>query len=588
MGEEKRIKKILKAIRERVQEEVKMLLGTDFTISGFETALLSKEDIFDEFAGKQICARMDILAEEKKARGCLLIGIRDAIRLGGTLIMLPDSELEEFVGREDYSEEIEDSYGEIANIIAGSFTKDFEEMHPKAYRFVRKEQEILLPVKVETESDDPVPDAVYYQVVLTMTLEGNELGSLVMLMPGDFFGLGTAGAEAPKAEPVVDESVEARVGREQPEIDGVFTPEAEVPVIEDSASPDSEKPQKIDVKKHRARIDKLFAICREKMEGEVTALLGIDVKLSGMENRVISKEEFLEEQVSGKQVFANMEVAGDLEGMSYFSVDIKDAIRIGGLLIMLPSSELENAVANDDFSDDTRDAYSEIANVVAGVYTGIFEEQYSKKLRFIRREVCDVFPFKVDIDSDDPMPSQKYYLNSLKLEINGNACSRVNFLVPLDIFDLQGLDSPVDSHDDDAGDDYDAGFSSSADALSGDAPDILLIGDDELEAGKIKTSLERREYSVKFLSFKDNIQNYLSGDLKAVYLVMRDVNELAFGTAIKVSSSYSLPIVAAGPGWTRSMVIRAVKYGVSDILLTPASEEAIEVNVNNNVLRKAA
>ncbi|PID73054.1 MAG: hypothetical protein CR992_00005, partial [Desulfobacterales bacterium] len=173
------------------------------------------------------------------------------------------------------------------------------------------------------------------------------------------------------------------------------------------------------------------------------------------------------------------------------------------------------------------------------------------------------------------------YLNSLKLEINGDSCSRVNFLVPLEIFDLLGLDSPAENYDGDASDGYDA-VSSSAGAL-----DILLIGDDEIEADKIKVTLEKRGYRVKFLSFKDNIQNYLPGDLKAVYLVTRDVNELAFGTAIKVSSSCSFPIVAAGPGWTRTMVLKAVKYGISDILLTPASEETIEVNVNNNLLKKA-
>ncbi len=814
MSEEKRIGKILKAIKDRVQEEVKILLGADFAISGAETALLSKEDIFDELAGKQICARMDILAGENKAKGCLLIGIKDAIRLGGTLIMLPDSELEEFVGREDYSEEIEDSYGEIANIIAGSFTKDFEEMHPKGYRFVRKEQEILLPVKIEPESDEPVPNTVYYRVIFTMTLEGNALGSMVMLMPGEFFGLDISGIEAAKTEPVADESVEecfegeqqkpetgetapsdliepkkidvkkhkARIDRlleecqkrlqtevsellgttvRFTELDNYFTTKEEffdnhidgkhviadmeavgdsqgmsyfvasladainlggvlimlppnelgaavtkedfsediedaygevanivsgvytaifeenyieklrfikkklttvVPVkveaegdepiincryyvsrlqiaieenelgsvhmlfpvellqLEDFFTEDEKgfEPKKdpvefrerdaidgekngpsfgsggaragdsrADLEKRQKKVDKLLAICRKKMEEEVTALLGTDVRFSGMENRVITKEEFFEEQVVGKQVFANMEVAGDLEGMSYFSVDIKDAIRIGGVLIMLPSSELENAVTNDDFSDDTRDAYGEIANIVAGVYTEIFEDQYSKKLRFIRREVCDVSPLKVDIDSDEPMPSQKYYLNSLKLEINGDSCSRVNFLVPLEIFDLLGLDSPVDNYDTDASDDYDA-VSSSAGVVSANALDILLIGDDEIEADKIKVTLEKRGYRVKLLSFKDNIHNYLPGDLKAVYLVTRTVNELAFGTAIKVSSSCSFPIVAAGPGWTRSMVIKAAKYGISDILLTPASEETIEVNVNNNLLKKAA
>ncbi len=46
--------------------------------------------------------------------------------------------------------------------------------------------------------------------------------------------------------------------------------------------------------------------------------------------------------------------------------------------------------------------------------------------------------------------------------------------------------------------------------------------------------------------------------MKAIYLVMQDVNEQAFGVAIKVSSACSVPLIAAGPDWTRTKVIKAV------------------------------
>ena len=138
--------------------------------------------------GKQICARMDI-SGEISGKSCLLIGIKDAIRLGGTLIMLPTAELKEVVGREEYSDEIEDSYGEIANIIAGSFTKDFEESYTKTCRFVRKEQEVLAPAKIDIAADSPIADGMYYQIDSSMALEGQQMGKLVMLLPAATFEL---------------------------------------------------------------------------------------------------------------------------------------------------------------------------------------------------------------------------------------------------------------------------------------------------------------------------------------------------------------------------------------------------------------
>ncbi len=132
------------------------------------------------------------------------------------------------------------------------------------------------------------------------------------------------------------------------------------------------------------------------MEDEVAALFGADITLSDPENQFLRKEEFFLDHVAGRQVLADMEVAGEIQGKSYLAVSVKDAIHLGGILIMLPPAELENVVREEDFSEDARDAYGEIANIISGVYTAVFEEQYNQKLRFIRKELRDVVPAKVD------------------------------------------------------------------------------------------------------------------------------------------------------------------------------------------------
>lgn len=188
MDQKKRIDKILSAIEVRSQKEVGALLGAELQLTGISPEIVTKEEAFENVIGKQICAYMDIVGEVE-GKGCLLVGIKDAIRLGGTLIMLPSSELDEVIGREEYSEEIDDSYGEIANIIAGSFTKDFEEMYHKSVRFIRKELEAISPGKIDLSSDYFSSTTSYYQVAYTMKLDGKQMGELVMLMPAAPFGL---------------------------------------------------------------------------------------------------------------------------------------------------------------------------------------------------------------------------------------------------------------------------------------------------------------------------------------------------------------------------------------------------------------
>jgi hypothetical protein len=356
MKQQKRFDKILDAIGLRTQEEVGGLLGTTFVLSDGVYGHVSKEDAFDELQGKHIAAEMDIVGDVT-GKGSLLIGIKDAIRLGGTLIMLPDSELDEFIGREEYSEEIEDSYGEIANIVAGSFTKEFEEMYSKACRFVRKEQSTLAPAKVDIESDEPVENRQLYRATWSMSLDGMTMGKMVMLVPAATFDL----------EQEVEEAKNKEAGEAAAES---ATAEAASSGVDDQgqeAAAQVQKP-KIDYEKQKKRVDKLLDECHNRMQDEVGGLLGVTAVMSELENYFITKEEFFEDRVSGKQVLADMEVVGDREDKSYFCVSIKDAIHLGGVLIMLPPSELETARQEEDFGDDAADAYGEIANIDIPVF----------------------------------------------------------------------------------------------------------------------------------------------------------------------------------------------------------------------------
>lgn len=267
---------------------------------------------------------------------------------------------------------------------------------------------------------------------------------------------------------------------------------------------------------------------------------------------------------------------------------------------MLPSAELEEVVAEENFSADAQDAYGEIANIIAGVYTTVFDEQYTKRIRFIKSALQQVAPMTVEIDSDDPIPNQEYYLSRMDLTMDDFALGKVNMLFPAHLLQLDGLARASQvggEHEEEtpvvAGRSAEQTKSSREPVWTVEERvlqplDILVVGDDDAESAKIAEVLKSSGYGVKTLSFKDNLHNYIPGNLKAIYLVTQQVNEQVFGVAIKVSSACSVPLVAAGPGWTRTKVIKAVRYGVRDILLTPASTEDIEESVSNNLLELAA
>jgi chemotaxis protein CheY-P-specific phosphatase CheC len=595
----KKIDKILELVQERVGDEVGGLMGATLVMSEFSTRLISKEDFFDEALGKLVFSEME-LTGEVEGDGCILISIKDAVRLGGTLIMLPDNELEEVVSSEDYSEEIDDSYGEIANIIAGAYTATFEEMYSKNFRFVRKNQEIITPIKVDVESDQPIPNQNYYQVTAAMKLNDAQMGNLILLIPAKPLGLDEE-TPVPKEESQEASSSESEETESNSEGDLQSQSETTATETEESieggqaagganassveTGPSADKP--VDIKKQKKRVDACLKECNVRMADEVGALLGAEVKLTDHATRIVNKEDFFFDEASGKQVLANMDIVGELEGKGFLYIGLKDAIFIGGTLIMLPPSELEVIVAEEDFNDDSEDAYGEIANIISGVYTAVFEEQYPQKLRFIKTSLEQVVPMKVDAESDEPMPDSHYYMATSKITIGDKSLGKLQMLVPATLFQLEQLgqdetaaDAPVDGDSKSsvtgiavAGDSERIGVREAGDITLN--PEFLLVSNDGGECSKVTSVLNDRGINYKVLDYKESVSDYLPGDVKAVFLVMKEVDEKGLGVAIKISAASSLPLIAVGPEWTRTKVIKAVKYGVDDILLTPASDDDI-------------
>lgn len=593
-----RVDLLLAECQKKMEVEVGGLMGIEVMLSDLENRFVSKGDYFSEVVSENlILADMDV-SGARSGKSYFAITAKDAIFLGGSLIMLPPSELDVVMANMEFGEDTKDAYGEIANIVSGVYTSIFEEQHSEKLRFIKTELQEVVPQDVEIESDQPIADSPYYLSSMSVFADGKSLGKIHMLIPVDVLQLKEEKVEqAPEVSQEIAEQESSHAGTEASG-DGKVS-SADVGRAASEPDVDLEK-KKADAKKHKGHIDKLLVQCQGKMEEEVGALLGVDVKLTNLETLVVSKGEFFENQVQEKQVIANLDIVGELEGLSFLSVALRDAIRIGGVLIMLPESELDKAISEDDFTEDSADAYGEIANIISGVYSTVFEEQYFKKIRFIKTGLEQVIPAKVEPEGDSPIPDQSYYLTKMDISIGETKLGNVNLLLPLELLQLGGLlisDSEVEEAHQAAqlgghagvvegGSSWDQ--TSVADVDSVGTPDILLVSDNIAEGEKISSVLSARGYSVKVVTFKDNIQTHIPGQLKAIYLVMRDVNEQAFGVAIRVSSISTLPLIAAGPDWTRTKVMKAVKYGVRDILLTPATDQDIQENISNNLIDLAA
>lgn len=624
MKARERFDKILFASCDRIQEEVAALLGKPFKLDQPRFRQVDKEELLADQRGQRVLAHLRIEGDVQ-GKGCLLVDIRDAIHIGGVLIMLPESELASVIQSEDYSEELADSFGEIANIVCGAITVIFEEQYPKKVRFIRVEQEVIASLNGAVQSQHPIADIPWYVMTVPMHLGERELGELDLVIPASAFGLmveASGGVDAlsqpaPQSskdaapDPVAAELVETLqsensevVEDEDGEAIDTSADIAEEPAIAPQADrlqqPDPSR--SIDISKQKKLVDALLKSCMEKTAEEVSGLLGGRLEIIPEGNETVSKADFLQ-QAGAKQVMSRMDIRGEHQGEAFLFVDIKSAIYLGGTLIMLPESELEETVRQEKLGEDAQDAYGEISNIIAGVYTTVFEQQYGSRVGFVKTAMEQVAPARVAPDSDAVFPDQIYYQSVGKIRYNDRELGRLQFLFPLVSLDLQGLLAPkgepkeegeqattvTETETTNRSEGIPAGASDRAQDDISQAADILIYTDDKGEGEKIATILRPMGYAPQILRFKDPVSAVVASRIRLIFLVMREVNEQGFGVAIKISAAgLAIPLVIAGPAWTRSMVLKAVKYGASDILITPSTADDVREKIELNLVKQAA
>lgn len=328
-------------------------------------------------------------------------------------------------------------------------------------------------------------------------------------------------------------------------------------------------------------LNQITTLARENICDEVGSLLGVELKLGKPELRLISRGEFRSE-ILKNYGFATLDIQGPQNGTAYMACSVRDAIFLGGTLVMIPDAELKKNIQQGYFGPDEMDAYGEIANITAGILTNLFSRFHPDKPRFTKSDIEIVEPESSGSEESEPVVHVRF-----SQTLNGQELDPLDFLFPahpLKLLKAQEQDAwprssstqdsaLSESHPDSAPDrSEDSTPETSRDP---GAADLLILYESRTGAAPFEQVLEANAISRTSHSFQDNFRKHIRTDaLKGVLVIMDEVSERGLATVIKARASIpdQTPILAAGPQWTRRTVLQAAKYGVGDILVTPATE----------------
>ncbi|MDX2480993.1 MAG: hypothetical protein QNK24_11745 [Desulfuromusa sp.] len=625
---------VCKSGMENLAGEIGVLLGQELVCSDVQLNLTTKEDLFSNLERKKTALTRMTVGGDREGDCYLLTRISSAAILGGTLIMLPEDVIEESAQSEKLDGELEDAFGEVANIIAGVFTQAFVDKYAKKLRFIKKTVEELIPTKIDPASDEPFATGNYHITSGNMKIGDKDLGPFEFVVPAAIFELEEAAVAAPAENETPGET-------ETPAEQQTYaTAEAE-PVVETSQpalstpiqepTPAAEKkPAFADAKK---LTDVVFNATIGQVGEEIGALLGQALTCDDIQLVMTSKADFFSNHCNEKSVLTHMKVTGDREGLGFMVAQVHDAVVLGGTLIMLPEDQIAEQKNSDQFDGDVEDAYGEVANILSGSLTQVFLDRYPKKLRFIKTEAEIIVPTKIDAVSDQPFPEGNYYLASFAIQLEGYELHRILLIFPAEIFDLENEQATETTQDQtvpsateqtatpsttatkgttepapgewggppatettaeptEATEATSNNVSTSKDSASQPmveptgSPIVLLISDKKTDADPFVEILSSAEYECQVLTFQEEVKElFQQHKILGIFLIMAQVGEKGFASAIKLQSAGRPlpPIIFAGSEWTRSAVLRAVKYGAKDILVMPASSNDIQDKITRHI-----
>ncbi|OQY19115.1 MAG: hypothetical protein B6I36_05165 [Desulfobacteraceae bacterium 4572_35.1] len=585
------VQRVFNTILDQLSEEVGALLGAPIEFVDHHLIILSKDKLLEINRGRSVISTM-VVSGDSDGEAHIITDLKDSVILGGTLIMLPQEQIEENCKQRSFTGEAADAFGEVANIIAGIYTTVFLEVHPQNFHFKRTSVEDFIPAQIDPQGDTPFPPGEYIYSCCDIKLEGFELHKLEVIVPAQLLNEGTTATAETDSDKADEQAVEPdNIEKQNTEEN---SPEQDpAPVESEPAVPEEKLVEK-------ETVDRVLRAAIQQCAEEVGAMLGIEMEVEGVSTRYTSKKEFFAKP--GKKTIATeMVVSGDANGTAYFLTDLKDAIYLAGTMIMLPADEMEQHIRAGDFGEDEADAFSEIINIVSGGLVQNFEEMYPRKFHLKKGEQELFTPTKVIVEESTPFPPGEYYIVSGTLTCQDRDLNEIAFICPVDLLHMvprpaeNGWGAPAAEKDNTPESIVTQKAASEEIVEETPSPDetpvaekptvIVIVCDDGPLSTNFIDSLTKTKQETILFGSGDSFNGLRTKTVLGAFFVMTAVNEQSFATMIKIRAELpkSSPLIVAGPQWTRSDVLKAVRYGANDIILTPASTEEICEKTKTNL-----
>jgi CheY-like chemotaxis protein len=327
-----------------------------------------------------------------------------------------------------------------------------------------------------------------------------------------------------------------------------------------------------------------------KQAGEESGmLLGQEISIALLDSLSTSKSSYFGGLDDGCFVMG-VDSGESYAGQFYLVFSLRDAIVMSSILLGIPPARIQEKKRLSIIENDDIDAFSEIGNMVNGALNTVFQGTLPNKVRLKLLPPKKYIPEIDELSAEQPLPDGDYLMFRSKLEMPGQEMNHLDVLIPTllgNLFDPQPVpdeatgedEASVGSEDTSAGEDgLEAGT-----AVASGVESIVVLEDDEEQRLQMIELLAFTGFQIAEGTLNADIKELFTGrNVKLVIIGSHDADDRELAVCIKVNAmrqDFPPPIIMSAECWTRTAVLKALKYGARDIIIKPFNSEDVTTKV---------
>ncbi len=334
-----------------------------------------------------------------------------------------------------------------------------------------------------------------------------------------------------------------------------------------------------------------------KQAGEESGmLLGQELSIALSDSLSTSKSSYFGGLDDGCFVLA-VDSSEAYVGQFYLLFSLRDAIVMSSILLGIPPARIQEKKRLSIIENDDIDAFSEIANMVNGALNTVFQGALPNKVRLKLLPPSKYIPDIDPLTPEEPIPDGDFLMFRSKLEMPGQEMNYLDVLIPTalgNLFDPQPVEAEAEAEPEieaeagaeaggeNVGGDGEAG-AEAAQAINDGVDSIVLLEDNEEQRQQLIDLVSFTGFQVAEGTLNADIKELFAGrNVKLVIIGSQDANDRELAVCIKVNAirqDSPPPIIMSAECWTRTAVLKALKYGARDIIIKPFTGDDVASKV---------